>query len=105
MLDRYVGAIHTTDIPYAFDNLRFKDMPWTALDRKLAVVMSTYWSNFSKTGDPNAAGLPNWPAYDPKEERLMNLGDEIRKGGFNRAGIDFLADHEERERQAGRTLK
>jgi para-nitrobenzyl esterase len=97
----YVGAIHTTDIPYVFDNLRFKDLPWTDLDRKLAVMLSTYWSNFGKTGDPNGAGLPPWPAYNPNDEQLLNIGDEIRVEGFHRAGLDFLAAHEERGRRAG----
>ena len=80
----YVGAIHTTGIPYVFDNLRFKDLPWTDFDRKLALMLSTYWSNFAKTGDPNGAGLPPWPAYNPNDEQWLNIGDEIRMEGTPR---------------------
>ena len=29
-------------------------------DRFLSMVMSTYWANFFKTGNPNGEGLPVW---------------------------------------------
>jgi carboxylesterase type B len=93
-------------IPFAappVGNLRFKDLPGTGLDRKLAIMLSTYWSNFAKTGDPNGAGLPPWPACNPHDEQLMNIGDEFRVEGLNRAGLDFLAACEEQGRRAGRS--
>ena len=34
-------------------------------------MTNSYWSNFVKTGDPNGAGLPNWPRYDVKTDLVM----------------------------------
>ena len=30
-----------------------------------------------KTGNPNAPGLPNWPAADPKNPSVMELGEHF----------------------------
>ena len=54
------GAYHSAEIEFVFNNLANKNLPFGSDDRKLADVMSTYWSNFAKTGDPNqpsASGL------------------------------------------------
>ena len=61
-----VGAAHASEIPYVFGALDSKGpgVQWEDGDRKLSDLMETYWSNFAKTGNPNAPGLPEWPRYD-----------------------------------------
>lgn len=59
------GAFHTAEVPYMLDNLRFlKNRPFGLTDHSLAKLMSGYWVNFIKTGNPNGAGLPVWPKYN-----------------------------------------
>ena len=46
-------------------------------DRRLTDAMQRYWINFARTGDPNGAGLAEWPAYVPGDPQVMELGDRI----------------------------
>jgi para-nitrobenzyl esterase len=41
-------------------------------------MMSSYWVNFARTGNPNGADLPNWAAYDGRTERVMEIGDHFQ---------------------------
>ena len=68
------GAMHATDIPFAFDTVaaRYgKDL--TAQDAAAAHSMHAYWVAFAATGKPEVTGQPAWPAYDAKSDRIMNF--------------------------------
>jgi para-nitrobenzyl esterase len=71
------GAHHGSEILFAFDNLSARNNPWTDEDKKIADIMSSYWANYIATGNPNAPGLPVWPAFDAKSPTVMELGDHF----------------------------
>lgn len=47
-------------------------------DRALSNELHSYWVNFAKTGDPNGAGLPQWPVYAPGKSTVMSLGAQSK---------------------------
>ncbi|MFD2522572.1 carboxylesterase/lipase family protein [Emticicia soli] len=58
-----VGAPHACEIEYCMGNLHLvKEYAWTADDYKVSETMMNYFANFIKTGNPNGAKLPEWPA-------------------------------------------
>jgi para-nitrobenzyl esterase len=71
------GAFHSSEIPYVFNTLTRLKRPWEPVDRRLADTLSSYVTNFAKKGDPNGAGLPPWPAYDPASYTTMQLGARV----------------------------
>lgn len=66
------GAVHSGEIEYALGNLAGNRVyAWTDTDRRVSATMEGYWANFIKTGDPNGAGLPHWPAATAKDGGLL----------------------------------
>ena len=72
------GAFHTSEVPYVMNALAFSDRPFTADDRQIADVMSSYWANFAATGDPNGKGLAHWPSVSESPDTTMNVGDTFK---------------------------
>jgi len=67
------AAPHASEIEFVFRVLSSKHLPWRDQDRAVSELMASYWSNFAKTGDPNAPGLPNWPRYQASDYQVMRF--------------------------------
>jgi len=71
------GAFHTAEVPYVFNNMKMiKNHTMEKADTIVADLMSSYWANFVKNGDPNGEGLPRWNAFDSTRYEVMRLGEE-----------------------------
>jgi para-nitrobenzyl esterase len=81
------GAPHGWEMPFVFGSLPVMPAPdwvppgdprrlvWAAdknspEDRQLSSEMSAAWAAFAKAGNPNVAGQPRWPVYEPDEDVL-----------------------------------
>ncbi len=80
--DGKLGVPHTLEICYAFDNLDVptaRDITGSGKERyALADRMSAAWTNFARTGNPDAPGLPHWRPYSPSDRAVMIFNDECK---------------------------
>lgn len=67
------GANHAAEMPYLFRNLAVYDWPWTQQDHALSDMLSRYWTNFARAGDPNGEGLPAWPEFKGQSGPAMHI--------------------------------
>lgn len=74
-----MGAYHTLDIPFVFYNMDLgASMTGSANERyALGHVMSAAWAAFARTGNPNHAAMPYWPAFDPATYPTMVFGSRV----------------------------
>ena len=69
-----LGAFHSLEVPYVFGSLRDREWLWlpsTPDDAALSNLIQVYWTNFAKSGDPNAPGLPGWPAWTESKQEFL----------------------------------
>jgi para-nitrobenzyl esterase len=73
ILDRRPGAFHCAELPFVFNNAeRCETMTGGGPQAiALAHTMSGAWVRFARTGDPNGAGLPRWPAFTAERVPTM----------------------------------
>jgi len=70
-------AFHSDDIEYIFGSLDTRPgAEWRPEDRKLSDQMMTYWTNFAKNGNPNGAGVQEWPKLGT-ENMVLHLDSTI----------------------------
>lgn len=90
---RYVFAHgpsgHSDDTSYIFGT---EEEAAGEADRMISDAMMRYWVQFAHAGDPNAPGLPAWPAYDSAGDRALTFGEDAIAvtSGWRRSNLDFL---------------
>ena len=68
------GASHSDEMPLVFQQFGLPGRPQeNASDRAMSEIITAYWTNFAKNGDPNGAGLPDWPAYSNASPHAMHF--------------------------------
>jgi para-nitrobenzyl esterase len=78
--DGKLKAFHTLDIPFIFENVDLATAMTGGSQSRYALQdrMSAAWAAFARTGNPNSAGLPEWPAFDTSRRATMFLDDECK---------------------------
>jgi len=72
------GTPHGGEIAFVFGTLGTGGFgppppPPTPQDQAVSRLAQSYWVNFARTGDPNGAGLPVWPRYDPSKDLIFDF--------------------------------
>ena len=75
-----MGSYHTLDIPFVFYNMDLgASMTGSAQERyKLGHIMSAAWAAFARSGNPDHADMPHWPAFDAATYPTMVFDDDVR---------------------------
>ena len=105
--DGALKSMHCMELPFVFYNIDHGreitgggEGAWT-----LAATVSDAWINFARSGDPNAAGLPDWPSLHdrrrrdddhqqrkpPRQEPRRGIAGDRQAAGFRRLAGCWLA--------------
>lgn len=95
VMDGILRSTHCMEIPFVFDNaLRHASMTGGGQDAQtLAKKMSRAWVNFARTGNPNADGLPQWPAFTAEKGATMVFDSACEvKYNPDKALLEFVSE-------------
>jgi para-nitrobenzyl esterase len=71
--DGIYKSMHCMELPFVFNNIDHCEQMTGGGKQAYALAdkMSAAWINFAKSGNPNAKGLPEWPAYTTAKGATM----------------------------------
>ena len=96
---RQGGASHVAEMPFVY-GYTFNGGKMTDTEKHMQQIMSRYWINFTKTGNPNSETLPYWTLYQQGKPTVM-----IMREGFhldkvqNQRQMDFFEQFFKNRRQ------
>jgi para-nitrobenzyl esterase len=87
-------AFHGAEIVFISNDIElYKNiyhLPFEKKHQALSDVMSAYWVQFAKTGNPNKESLPEWPAYDSSKDQYIEFGEVVKVGqGLRKEKLDM----------------
>jgi para-nitrobenzyl esterase len=78
-LDTVPGVPHGDEIMFVFNNLEpFYGDALSEQDKRIQSMMSTYWLNFAKTGNPNGKTVPKWTPYTSATHDTLVIEDTAK---------------------------
>jgi len=86
------GAVHAVDVPTAFHSSRGTMHGERPDAQKMADRHAAAWVVFARTGNPNAAGNPQWDPYTPETRATMVFADDTRVESDHRGDFRKLWD-------------
>lgn len=72
-----IGTNHSGEMVYAYKNLP-RNRYYNDSDFYLENIMSSYWLNFIKYGNPNGENLPEWKTFSESNGQLIRFGNEVK---------------------------
>jgi len=82
------GVSHASELAYVFGTI---PADATKETREVSDAMVRYWTQFAKTGNPNQAGLPEWPAFQKGNESYLEIAQPIHaEKDLNREKTDLF---------------
>jgi para-nitrobenzyl esterase len=92
-----LGAAHFLDDPIMWNDssllegFSVGDYQFSPAEESLSATMTTYWTNFARTGNPNGSGLPEWPQFsDAAPQTLEFDGSMELLDGWRTEQCSFL---------------
>jgi para-nitrobenzyl esterase len=92
--DGSLGAAHGMELPFMFNNIAMARTLTGGGDDAYALAdkISSAWISFVKTGDPNHAGLPEWPPYTAEDGATMIFDDPVEvRHGHDQALVELVS--------------
>jgi para-nitrobenzyl esterase len=90
------GAAHTLEMQYLFQDYTGAvgaRKPLSPTQNRLSDAMVRYWTNFARTGNPNAPNTPAWPALTASSRTYLSLVAPVPKlTGSATIAADHLCD-------------
>jgi para-nitrobenzyl esterase len=76
----HMRSPHTIEIPFVFNNIKIAGPLISKMPEAYALAerVSAAWVAFARTGNPETAKLPKWPAYSAKTRDTMLFNNDSR---------------------------
>ncbi|HWE52738.1 MAG TPA: carboxylesterase/lipase family protein [Bryobacteraceae bacterium] len=83
------GVSHASELAFVFGTIPAGSTKET---QDISEAMMSYWTQFAKTGDPNQAGLPQWPAFQKGSESYLEIAAPMHAGkDLNKEKADLFS--------------